>query len=645
MKKFFSLLLIASLALVPSAAILQPAPTPVSPLTGNEQFVLQYPCTTNCFTTSQIIKNYVGGGSGGNTISLTAGTNIAAGTSVSINSSGQAVQTWGPAPNIAGVQTVFANGGLPGFYPYAVPLVGGAAAIYVAPNTAGFVAAPGAVNVGLSSATISGTTLTAGTPDTSSVPALNAKQVIPITATQAVLLYNDPGNSNITTAVVATLSAGALSYGTPLALDVTNSGSVTFSGVLLNTGLVIVAYQDDTTSNVAFVALSISGTTITKGTAQVSTVPSVPTYFGLTKLSTSVFFAYGTDNGNNAAVVGVTASVSGTTIGTLTVTDLSASSVVDPTSTGNITAAVLDSSHVVVGYFQAQAGAVQIQGISMASALLVPVHVAGTMTFGDPQMAEFTAPYDGNNTNSFGFPALPMAALDATHAVVAPGYSNPIIATLSGDTTLAVGPTSPLSAQQGAMTATLGPTLGYALEQQQNLSTNSVAALSSSLFMVADNISDIYEGSVSAGAITALSPHFQHRSTWAYTLNALTSTTALATFVTWDGNIQSRIVTAEPIANGPIGFAASACTSGNACTITVSGVASGLSGLTPGLSYFSSGDGTITTVNVAGIGTLAGVALTSSTLLIQRGRTNYLLKRDLNPASNDNTPMYLDEAA
>jgi hypothetical protein len=42
----------------------QPSPTPISPLTGNEQFVLQSngsaPCTVPCFTTWSTMKNYSG---------------------------------------------------------------------------------------------------------------------------------------------------------------------------------------------------------------------------------------------------------------------------------------------------------------------------------------------------------------------------------------------------------------------------------------------------------------------------------------------------------------------------------------------------------------------------------------------------------
>jgi hypothetical protein len=48
----------------------------VSPLEGDEQFPLNYPGATNCFTTSAAIKAYAGGGG---TITLTADTAIAAG--------------------------------------------------------------------------------------------------------------------------------------------------------------------------------------------------------------------------------------------------------------------------------------------------------------------------------------------------------------------------------------------------------------------------------------------------------------------------------------------------------------------------------------------------------------------------------------
>lgn len=44
----------------------------VTPLTGAEQFPLQFPCTIGCYTTTNDIKNFVGGGGGGTPANPTA---------------------------------------------------------------------------------------------------------------------------------------------------------------------------------------------------------------------------------------------------------------------------------------------------------------------------------------------------------------------------------------------------------------------------------------------------------------------------------------------------------------------------------------------------------------------------------------------
>jgi hypothetical protein len=75
----------------------------------------------------------------------------------------------------------------------------------------------------------------------------------------------------------------------------------------------------------------------------------------------------------------------------------------------------------------------------------------------------------------------------------------------------------------------------------------------------------------------------------------------------------ARVIKFNPINNGPIGFTAAAASEGAKVTIQQNGVASGLSGLSPGSSYYYNGDGTLITANT---GKKAGTALTTSTLLV-----------------------------
>ena len=88
----------------------------------------------------------------------------------------------------------------------------------------------------------------------------------------------------------------------------------------------------------------------------------------------------------------------------------------------------------------------------------------------------------------------------------------------------------------------------------------------------------------------------------------------MALLIDGANNFIARVITFEPINSTPIGFASSACTATQSCTVTLNGIANGFSGLTAGAHYYIDGDGTLTPGNT---GYSAGVALTSSTLLIK----------------------------
>jgi hypothetical protein len=550
------------------------------------------------------------GSGGGNTITLTAGTNIAAGTSVSINTSGQAVQTWGPAPNIAGVVTAIPafTGGL---YAAVVPL---SPTIFIAwatdlTSSTKFVVL-----------TKTGTSVVVGSVVTQIVP---IAKIVPLTATEFIFIdingvaydctitgtgagaiitigtgYNNPSSIAIVeaqqlaaasfveflkdgTAVTGSVSGGVITFGTPVTI-----GSGTISNVVgqievLTSGLFVVVFSDSGNSNfLTGVACTVSGTTESCGSAAaISGAPAATVSFpGI--LTTSTFaLGYSIPSGGNNAAYGVVGSVSGTTV-----------------------------------------------------------------TFGTPQVLSYgaaqptvTPQIAGGSPNEMS-----MTVVSPTSIAFGAGNVLPQVVTVSG-TSLTVPTLVPLSNigysssiypinTDVAATVTNGP--------NGSLSINSVVAVGSNL-MVVDGVANVYEVS-SAGV---QSPLIEHVNLYNYGLTPADSTTVLGWFLDFGGNFQARVITYEPINNGPIGFAGSACTNGNPCTITVAGVATGFSGLAPGVTYYSNGDGTITLGNTGGIGTLAGVALTSSTILIQRGRTNYLLKRDLDPTSNDNSPAFMDQAA
>lgn len=539
-------------------------------------------------------------GGGGNTITLTAGTNIAAGTSVSINTSGQAVQTWGPAPNIPGVVTV-----IPGYNQVYASVL--------ALSSTQFVGWTSSENVTkLVEITKSGTSLTVGTVETE---ALSLAKLIPLTSTTFVY-FDAAGNS-----YVGTVSGSATSLGSPTAL-----GASILEAQPLSSSQFVAALSNGTA-----IVCGISVTTITCGDAAAIGSGNFNSIAQIEPLSATAFAVVYSDGANSNQLTGVAATVSGTTITAGSAATFNAT----PFMLSN--AGVLSTTSFVVAYTPTGANPIQADYAVVGS-------VSGTtLTFGTqailtnsgtepPTMGAVTPPV--LNVVS----QIPVLVVSSTQVIFGTGLVLPQIVTVSG-TNLTVPTAIPLT--NLAVNATAPPITAILTGgiYSGSLAINSIVSVGSN-FMVVDAMSNVYEiiGSVA-------SPIIQHLNLYNYGLTPADGTTVVGWFLDFNNNFMARVITYEPINNGPIGFAATACANGNPCTITIYGIATGFSGLSPGVTYYSNGDGTLTLGNTGGVGTLAGVALTSSTFLIQRGRTNYLLKRDLDPASNDNSPAFMDQAA
>jgi hypothetical protein len=586
-----------ALGLAPSAVLTQPAPTPISPLTGPEQFVLQYAppsgCSVNCFTTANAIKSFVGGG-GGNTVTLTAGTNIAAGSSVSVNSSGHAVQTWGPAPQIAGTATLF--GGAASLSNVAALPLG--ASSFVAANSP----------AGLQAGSISAGVVSVGAYATDAISAAIAAntygandgnfQAAGLTSSSFVAAYNDSGTGHLNVVIGGINGSNAISYGTPEQVVAEPGSFGYYTAIVKLSPTTFVLTYTDGDGAVFAVAGTVSGTSITLGTPLQLTSNGSGSVI-VPAGSSGVLVAYqDANNSNLLTVVAASVSVRTLTAGTPraisgdtnvpgTLTSLTPTLAVLWSIGSNLYAIGISGTSVTVGTPVATTTGAQ-------GSALYPL--SSTVAVGWYQTDNFTVSVSGTNLtltqSAFNFPPGDIGGIGNSTGSYARFYG-----------TAAVG-------------------------------------LSGGLAIVCDTNFSIFETTADA----VLSQPVNHQFLTGYWLYTLGSTTALATLLDINGVAYARVITANPINGGPIGFSNSAVTSGNSVTVTLpNGTATGLTdqagdALTPGTTYYHNGDGSIVTANT---GHKAGMAQTTSTLLIQ----NYLLKRDLDPASNDNSPTFMDEAA
>lgn len=497
-----------------------------------------------------------------NSVVITSGTNLAAGTSVSLDASGQAVQTWGPAPNIAGIVypfPTFANGDTP-----SILMMGSGAFV-------SFWTSNGAV-----ASTISGTTITLGSVNNNAilaaVPRTNDGPLYrPLAASLSTSLfvvgYSDGSQVNV---AAVSLSGTTMTVGTPVQVS-----SQTFLNVLVNsikmldaTHFVFAYTLADNSINA--VIGSVSGTTITLGTpVQITASGGASQPLVALALSASkVVFLYFDSN-----IFVVAGSISGTTLtlGSALQTDVLLSQMYP-------IGCEIDATHFVVGgnsdnsQAALQAGSVSGTTITLGTAVLV-----------SPPLNQVNNPYVQN--------------LGGGNFVVFPVSSDaPLLGTVSG-TTISFGTALPLADQ---------PTVGG-----ETVVYSGVAVFSSTSFMFSDILGSVYQ-QLGAKLSSPLRHQVLSPGYWLYPID---SSRALATLRPWDGKFAARVVSAAANVGAPIGFVASSVSSGDPATVTFSGVASGFSGLTPGTFYYNNGNGTLTASNT---GNPAGTALSSSTILIGR---------------------------
>ena len=190
--------------------------------------------------------------------------------------------------------------------------------------------------------TISGTTITPGTPTVFNSAYTDNISSAALSSTSVLVAYTDGGNSNYGTAVIFTISDTTITVGTPVVFEGASTSYI--YAVALSSTSVLVAYQDFTNSRYGTsIVLTISDTTITVGTPVVfeSAVTSRISVAVLS--STNVLVAY-QDEGNSDYGTAVVLTISDTTI------TVGTPVVFESAETDNISVAALSSTSVLVAY-------------------------------------------------------------------------------------------------------------------------------------------------------------------------------------------------------------------------------------------------------------------------------------------------------
>jgi hypothetical protein len=524
------------------------------------------------------------GSHGAGTLTLTADTNIAAGTSASIDSSGGLAQTWGPT---LGTPTAI----------WAPPYVAGNQGERFGPPTPTLIldathfvsfmtVSPGAVGMpqGAAACSISGGAISCGAVDSSAPNIFNYGgdgmpppfgQFYPAAALSAslyVALYQD-GSSNPIVAACG-ISANVISCGTGVSVGSTGGPDEYNSQRVfgLSSTSFAVIYQDGSLNDWIVIG-TVSGTAITLGTpAEFAT--SVNDLTAVKMDATHLVASY--QIGAATDVIGF--SVSGTTPTAGTPVAVTSGSGTSPWLT-SLSATVFAWSG---GQDQPAPVLVLTGSISGSSVTLgtgVEINTAFVLSIG----------------------ATYISAVDATHFVALTDAPE-LCSESSLTTTCAPMQDTPAQDMAASPATSYSHVLSYS-----NVFGSIPAVLSSSSVLETDSFHNLFEYD---GAVISPSLH-QQAILWS-NVYPLDSTHALDVYVDKNVGIDAVVITAHPQASAPVGFAPVACTAAQPCTIDLSGPVSGFSGLTAGENYYVNGDGTLTTTNT---GHPAGIALSASMLL------------------------------
>ena len=159
---------------------------------------------------------------------------------------------------------------------------------------------------------ISGTTVTAGTPAVFESAGIYDTSVAMLTSTKAIVCYRDVGNSNYGTACILDVSGSTITAATPAVFE--SGASEKIAVTMLTSTQAIVAYQDYSNSSYGTASiLNVSGSTITPVTPVVFESATSDRIAIATLTSSKAIVCY-QDGGNSSYGTAIILDVSGSTI-------------------------------------------------------------------------------------------------------------------------------------------------------------------------------------------------------------------------------------------------------------------------------------------------------------------------------------------
>ena len=406
------------------------------------------------------------------------------------------------------------------------------------------------------------------------------------TNNKIVVAYRDGGNSNYGTAVVGTVSGTAISFGTPV---VYGSGTTYYNSAVFDStnNKIVIAFQGTSGQNGAAIVGTISGTSISFGTA--AYFESQQSYFISAAYDTNaqkVVISYA-DSGNSFYGTAVVGTVSGTSIsfGSLTVfanagMNGTTYALYDPTTT-----------KIVIAYVDA-GSASSFDGTAIVGT------VSGTsISFGSPTVFENSAMTEP----AMAYDTISQKVVIVYRNTANSNHGTAVIGTVSG-TSISFGTPvvfNPATSEQ--------PSVAYDATAEKVVIGYTNAAISNKGSAIVGTVSgtSISFGSAldfSAGQVASLIATYDSAAgkvvmAWRGVANAGSS----VVFTVGGGNLSSFVGITD---------AAISDTASGSVTIK-GGISSNVSSLTPNATYYVQADGTLATTTST---VLAGKALSSTSI-------------------------------
>jgi urease beta subunit len=190
--------------------------------------------------------------------------------------------------------------------------------------------------------TLSGTTITAETPVVFESAASSYISVCMMDSTHAIVAYRDGGNSDYGTACCLTLSGTTITAGTPVVFE--SAASIYISVCMMDSTHAIVGYRDGGNSSYGTACcLTLSGTTITAETPVVFE-SAITAWLSVCMMDSTHAIVVYQDAGNSSYGTACCLTLSGTTITAGTPV------VFESASSSYISVCMMDSTHAIVGY-------------------------------------------------------------------------------------------------------------------------------------------------------------------------------------------------------------------------------------------------------------------------------------------------------